>query len=169
MPTAASPTRFGSYELLEAIARGGMGVVYRVRQAGLNRIVALKMILAGQFASKQEVLRFRSEAEAAAALLHPNIVSIHETGERDGQHYCSMDFVQGRTLAQIVRAGPLPAQRAARTDFREVEQARAGERCIWNRGLLYHLLTGRPPFQAETIEEVLLLLRDADPVSPPCC
>ena len=77
-----------------------MGVVYRARQVRLNRIVALKMILAGQFASQQEVLRFRREAEAAANLRHPGIVAIHEIGEEEGQPYFSMDFVQGRNLAE---------------------------------------------------------------------
>ena len=108
------PCAFGEYELLEEIARGGMGVVYRARQVRLNRIVALKMILAGQFASQQEVVRFRREAEAAANLRHPSIVAIHEIGEEQGQHYFSMDFVQGRNLAEIIREGRLPARRAAR-------------------------------------------------------
>src|SRR5688572_6772641 len=90
-----------------------MGVIYRAHQVSLNRIVALKMILTGQFASKQEVLRFRSEAEAAANLQHPNIVRIHETGECDGRHYFSMDYVEGQTLADLVRGHPLPAERAA--------------------------------------------------------
>ncbi|MFN0056273.1 MAG: protein kinase domain-containing protein [Planctomycetales bacterium] len=105
--------RFGDYELLDEIARGGMGVVFRARQTKLNRIVALKMILAGQLASAHEVQRFYTEAQAAASLHHPGIVPIFDIGERDGQHYFSMGFIEGKSLATVVRDGPRPAREAA--------------------------------------------------------
>jgi len=228
------PRRFGDYELLEPIARGGMGVVYRARQISLNRTVALKMILAGELATRQMVLRFRAEAEAAANLHHPNIAAIYETGEVDGQHYFSMEHVAGADLGRLAAKGPLPAQRAARylekiaqavehahqhgilhrdlkpsnvlidgqdeprvTDFglakkftADSELTMSGqlvgspnfmppEQASSKRGkvgrhsdvyglgaLLYHLLTGRPPFEAATIEETLQEAFEREPVSP---
>jgi tetratricopeptide (TPR) repeat protein len=124
---------FGDYELIEEIARGGMGVVYRARQKTLNREVAIKLLLHGALASGQDVDRFRAEAAAAASLNHPNIVSIHEVGECEGQHYFSMDLIAGRDLAAITQAGPLLARQAAEV----VAQVAAAVQHAHDHGVLH--------------------------------
>ncbi|MHC4879712.1 MAG: serine/threonine-protein kinase [Planctomycetota bacterium] len=97
---------FGRYELQEELGRGGMGVVYRARQVDLDRTVAVKMILVNRLASRDDIRRFYQEAQAAGRLSHPNIVGIHEVGEVHGQHYFSMDCVEGRSLGELLAAGP---------------------------------------------------------------
>lgn len=103
---------FGNYELLEEIGRGGVGVVFKARQKGLDRIVALKLLLSGPTASKDQLQRFLTEARAAARLQHPNIVPIYDFGVHDGQHYFTMEFIDGRSLADILAKGPLPVRQA---------------------------------------------------------
>lgn len=230
----SAPERVGDYEILEEIARGGMGVVYKARQLSLDRIVALKRLLPGLRTGPESLHRFRVEAEAAASLRHPNLVAIHDFGEHQGQPFLAMEYVAGPNLAQLTRERPLSPPAAARylqriagavhyahqhgvlhrdlkpsnilldpddqpriTDFglakrlvgdadvtltgqafgspnyMPPEQAagqpgrfgRAGD--IYALGaVLYHLLTGRPPFVAATPTATLRQVLETPPLSP---
>ena len=228
------PVRWGDYELLEEIGRGGMGVVYRAQQHSLNRSVAIKMLVSGELASADDLERFQAEAESAARLDSPGIVPVHEVGSFNGRPFFSMKYIAGQTLSQRLAAGPMPPREAAAllrkvclsvqyahdqgvlhrdlkpsnilidedgqphvTDFGLAKQVSdavsltrtgavlgtpaymAPEQAAGTRGtgvasdvyslgaILYHMLTGRPPFQAATPVETLLLVQaELDPPRP---
>lgn len=233
------PYKFGEFELIEEIGRGGMGVVFKARHLRLNRMVALKMILQGELASPDDRQRFMAEANAAAKLQHDSIVSVYEVGQHEGKLYFCMEYISGRTLLQELATGPLLPRRATRillqiakgmayahqqgvlhrdlkpsnilisengdvkiTDFglaktfssrqsisidrmtmtgavigtpsyMSPEQA-AGARGeigpasdIYSLGsILYHMLTGRPPFQGASAMDTLMMVLDQDPITP---
>ncbi|MBI3270726.1 MAG: VCBS repeat-containing protein [Planctomycetes bacterium] len=123
-PASPAPLgNFGRYEILEEVGRGGMGVVYRARQSEINRIVALKVLLSGKIAGDEEVRRFQREAAAAASLSHPGIVAVHDVGIEAERHFFTMDFIEGKSLARLVReSGPLAPPEALRI-VRQVAEA----------------------------------------------
>jgi serine/threonine protein kinase len=123
----------GAYEILSELGRGGMGVVYKARQKGLDRIVALKMILAGSHAGPDDVARFRVEAEAIARLRHPNVVQVYEISEEAGQPYFSLEFCGGGSLAKKLRGKPLQPREAARI----VEVLARAMQAAHDRGILH--------------------------------
>ena len=127
------PAQFGEYELLEEIGRGGMGIVYRAVQKSLQRVVAVKMLLRRDLASPADLTRFRSEAEAAAQLDHPGIVSIFEVGENKGHPFYSMRYIEGTTLAKRLQAGPIPPREGAQILLRVAEAVQAAH----SRGVLH--------------------------------
>src|SRR6516225_1757152 len=226
------PRQFGEFELLDELGSGGMGLVYKARQRNPERLVALKLALAGKLATVDERARFASEAKLGARLNHAGIVQIYDVGEHDGQIYFSMQFIDGTTLARRIAEGPLPPREAARlvaavaravqhahengivhrdlkpsnvlldqdgqphvTDFGLARRVEGGESLtrtghilgtpsymapeqaegkratpasdVYSLGaLLYHLLTGKPPFQAASVLDTLLLVREQDLVEP---
>src|SRR6516164_5739513 len=112
MLTAGLP-QIPGYEVEAVLGRGGMGVVFKARHLTLKRVVALKMLLAGAYARPEELARFRREAEAVAALRHPNIVQVHDAGDITGRPYFTMECVEGGSLAQSLAGKPQPPRRAA--------------------------------------------------------
>src|SRR4051812_38387042 len=239
-PRPAEGDRFPSvdgYEMLDIVDRGGSGIIYRARHLRLKRVVALKMLLSGEYAGRAELARFTCEAQAVAALQHPNIVQIFDVGEVDGRAYFAMEFVGGGSLARKQAGVPQPARYAASTvetlaravhvahlsgivhrdlkpsnilltpdgtpkvtDFGlarrddngirgmtltgfpvgtpsymapEQAQAQAHKNGVGPAAdvyalgaILYELLTGRPPFRAESALETLRQLTTDEPVPP---
>ncbi|MBI2826575.1 MAG: protein kinase [Planctomycetia bacterium] len=229
-----APRRFGDYELLAVLGRGGMGIVYKARQISLDRVVALKMILRGELATAADLARFRSEAESAARLDHPGIVPVYDVGELAGVPYFTMKYVEGTTLSRRLAEGPLAPREAAAllapvcravhfahtrgllhrdlkpsnilidaegrphvSDFGLAKRVEgdshltlsgailgtpsyiAPEQAAGTRGklrpasdvyslgtILYQMLTGRPPFQAASPVDTVLLVLEQEPLPP---
>jgi serine/threonine protein kinase/tetratricopeptide (TPR) repeat protein len=130
---SGASAQIAQYDLLEQVGRGGMGVVYKARQRGLGRIVAIKLIRYGPHASREELARFRAEAEAAARLQHPNIAQIFDVGEQDACPFLSMEFIDGGSLEEKVGDKSLPAQTAARM----VAQLAAAIHYAHQRGIVH--------------------------------
>ena len=105
--------RLPGYELLEVLGEGGMGVVWKARQQGLNRLVAIKLLRSAGTASQESLARFRREAESVARLHHSHIVQIYDIGEHDGEPYLALEYVDGGSLDEQLSAGPLPPKQAA--------------------------------------------------------
>src|SRR6476659_10195542 len=101
-------TRLGPYEIIEAIGQGGMGEVYRARDARLQRDVAIKTVAARAVTDPAFLARFDREARAVAALSHPNILSIHAVGTHDGIPYVAVELLEGATLRSLIASSPLP-------------------------------------------------------------
>ncbi|TAN05602.1 MAG: serine/threonine protein kinase [Rhodanobacteraceae bacterium] len=121
--TDPAQRQFGDYELLEQIGEGGMGVVYRARQNSLDREVALKLLSAGPWASKDFIARFEREAQNAARMQHPNIVTVFEAGSCEGLHFMSMRLIEGRSLSTLLKSGERLAPRQAAALLRTVAEA----------------------------------------------
>jgi eukaryotic-like serine/threonine-protein kinase len=134
--TGAGPSIPG-YEVIRELGRGGMGVVYLAWQTGLKRLVAVKMVLAGEYSRPRDRDRFRAEAAAVARLEHPNLVKIHETGELEGYPYFSMEYVDGGRLADTLKGTPLPPRRAAQL----VETLARATEAAHERGVIHRDLT----------------------------
>ena len=139
------PVSIPGYEFIGELGRGGMGVVYKARQVAADRIVALKMILAGKHASRDDLRRFQTEAQAVARLQHPHVVQIFEIGEHDGMPFFSLEWCDGGSLGNKLEAGPLPARDAATI----VEKLADAVQCAHEKGVIHRdlkptniLLTG---------------------------
>jgi tRNA A-37 threonylcarbamoyl transferase component Bud32 len=228
------PCNFGDYRLIEEVGRGGMGVVYRAEQISLGRQVAVKMILKDQLASESERQRFFAEARATARLQHTGIVPVYDVGEIDGRPYFAMQYIQGRTLQELINTHSVDERQSVRvvamiaqavdfahqngilhrdikpsnilvdsngiarlTDFGLAKHTDAGESLtrtgvvlgtpsymspeqasgrmgnispasdVYSLGsVLYHALTGRPPFVGKTTMDMLLQVMEQDPPNP---
>jgi WD40 repeat protein len=108
-----APRQVGDYDILAEVGRGGMGVVYKAQHRGLHRLAALKMVLAGEFASPTQELRFRLEAELAARVQHPNIVQVYEIGSYEGRPFLALEWVEGGSLENRLDGKPWPPGEAA--------------------------------------------------------